>query len=299
MKKVMILFLILFCFSFISASFECSVGIFDEDSRELDIGEARLINGIGVGLIDADETAVLSRVYVKIIFDSAVFEINDLNNHTFDFDLKFDSGTIHLESLTGSSLEIKVDDDSEEMNVGDITTINNFEVYILSAEGVYPNASANVSGMIGYQVLELDNNDSGEIVVLDGKEYLVELFTASDSDAVLEVKFCENENATINEIADPVEIPESEINESVEDNSTNETLPEEIDNTPLGSNNQEIEIVNAQEEGIVGKVVFFLIVAGIVAIIILLVVFLFKKKSSVDNFNPDRFKEEKAIREEK
>lgn len=236
-KKVLWIIAFILFLNLISASYNCSYGSLIEDKDEIGLGDIKLVNGLEIGLIKSDES-ILQRYSAEVLVDAGKFYLNNDTNFTEDIELKKEEKTVKLLNLTEDIVEIKVDGDSESIDIyeDEIVIIDSFKVFILDTEGIYP-GTASVEGIIGTSSASLDNNDSSKIITIEDIEYLIKLFSASDSDATIIVGRCENETAKIIEVADSVvETPSdnSDSNITLEDNLSNESESSEdtINQTP-------------------------------------------------------------------
>ena len=99
--------------------------------------------------------------------------------------------------------------------------MGSLQVSIISLQGRYP-GEASVDIIAGINKIYLSNygNLTG-FVTAYGKQYLIELSSASSQDATIEVRKCTNESATLIEIADnPI------LNNTANATNTNSTLNE-------------------------------------------------------------------------
>lgn len=260
MKKGIILFAIisfllisLFSINFISASFECSDGnSMLEDIDEIKIYNRKSSNGLSLGLIYSDESAPLNRISTKFIIDGYKFTLTD-NNPSVKIELKSGKKNITLINLTSNLAGISVDGSSKNLELKEVDQINHNEVFISSMSGSYP-GSATVEGIIGKETIELDNKNPPKIVTLDSIDYLLELSSASDFDATIIVKTCENSTTTIIEIVDPIIPDEIQTNETVITNLTiNSTTDDSItesNDTTLDSSKQSSNLTNNEKDSI-------------------------------------------------
>jgi len=219
---VLIIFVILLLavsVNLISALYTCSNGgTFVEEVHEIDMWNRRTINGIGIGLIDADEIPALNKLTVELILDAKKVS---LNNQTFSEDITVDGKeyTISLVNSTVSEVKIDIDGSSKTLVEKELNTINGLEVLLVSTESEYPRESVILVGKEKV-ALSIPGNPS-VIVKVSEKDYVLELFSASDNDATIKVKKCDKGNLT--EIEDIEEDEEGEGDEG----ETNETEEEE------------------------------------------------------------------------
>jgi len=228
MKKgaILALIIILLAVSFVSASYICSDGgVIQEDNREIKMGGTKTINGLLLGLADADESAAMHRMSVELIIDA---QLVTLTNESPSILMNFTDSKSYIVSLvnsTESEASINVDGTNRLMEKGDIVSGENLEISLISLQGAYP-GTANVKVMVGRKRVSLSNQGNiTEIATVYGREYLIELFSASDIDSTIKVKKCNNESAKFVYIADSSP-DENEIQNNTDNNlnDTNNTL---------------------------------------------------------------------------
>lgn len=245
-KEVFGVLLFIFLISLSSAYYKCADNsTFDQSLGEINEGEKKTINGLGIGLTNADEVSVISRLAANLLIncDSVI-----LTDETPSGIIKIMDGTEYNITLLNSTEEltkIKVGSSSGELEGEDIVTIGGFEVFLVSREGAYP-ANSEVSLLLGKSQLSLaTDNVKEKVVEVDSVEYLIGIYSASDQDATISVEKCDNQSVKIIEIADE---PDPEINDTNETitNQTNETLNNNtinndlnntVNNETLGENN--------------------------------------------------------------
>ncbi|MBU2104368.1 MAG: hypothetical protein KKF67_01150 [Nanoarchaeota archaeon] len=279
MRKEAIL-IILICFlNLVSAAYECSdKSTMTQDQKEIVIKDRETINNLGVGLFFSDETLALNRYSAELIIDAKKFT---LTNETPLEDIELISGTntVTLLNLTSNQAKIDVEGDSESVGVGEIKTINSLIVFVTNAIGEYP-GEATVEGIIGKEKIILSNDISKKVITLENIDYLLELFSASDNNAIVKVGKCENENASII-ISQDEEINNSigDANETVEHNQTGSEQNESLDIQNETANVGEDITQKNLEDGKSRAILVIVIIIG-VSIALLLVIILIRKIKS-------------------
>lgn len=252
---------IILTISFISASYECADGSsMTEGQREVDVGDRKSINGLSLGVMNADETPVFNTYSAELLIDARKFSLTDGTNTT-DVELVSGEKTITMFNLSSNLARIGVDGTIENVEEGTPTTIGSFLIFLSSMVGEYP-GTATIEGIIGKEEITLDNDVTMGVVSLGGVDYLLELFSASDTNAIVNVKKCSDETIKIVEIQDEVDEPEE-----IDDPIVNDTEP----------GNETIDSGNATEDGEPESeekipVIVFIILFGAIGMI--LVVFL-------------------------
>ncbi len=225
-KGVMFLFLVLISFSFISAVSAVDVSCSDggnvsSDFKEVDIGEKKAINGLGIGVISADEVAVMNRFLAEIIIDAGKSTVS--NSTYLDYvDLSDGQHTITFINATGENAFIDIDGSTGSLNLGDKATIGSFSVFLSEITG--DSANPGVKILMGKSTASLSNYENPADKVTTSKgDYVVELYSASDGSATLKVYSCDAGNINI--------VGEEEPEEEEEENTevTSDATPPIID----------------------------------------------------------------------
>jgi len=254
-RKFLLIFMIILFINFInliSASYTCSnESSVLTDQDEIETGEKKSINGLGIGLIDSDETPVFNRFTAEIIVDAKKIL---LSNETPLEEVELLSGdySVNLTDIMGDTAVIKVEGNSESVNEGEWTTINNLKVFLVNSQGSYP-GQGNAEIMVGIDLISLSNDENPiQIVTINEKNYVLELFSASDTNAIIIVKKCETGNITEDEDSTEVSgnlttnlITENLTleNSSISENSTTINQSEQAgDNQNLETNESSTEI---------------------------------------------------------
>lgn len=286
MEKEGALLVILFIISLnlASASYVCSdQGQMSEEIAGIDIGKTKSINGIRLGVGNAEYVSVFGRIEAEVFIDAQAITLTDTEPSISITFTDEEDYNVTLLNYTADNVNIKIDGSSKIIEVGEETIITNLDVLVISSEGSYPGPT-NIELIIGIDKISLSNQDNpAEIVDVDDREFLVEISDATDAKALFNVKKCENISATIEEIEDAPEnntepdndtIPD-DINDII-DNDTDVNDTSQDDNETLGNqsgNNQTNGEDNENQEetaGFLSKLSFYsLIVLGAILLIVI------------------------------
>ena len=277
-KGILLVLLIAISINLVSSAYECSDGSpLSKSQNEININNRRAINGLSIGLISADETPAVNSFYAELIVDATTFSLTNSENST-NIELKSQESTLTLINLTNNIAVLKVDGSSNSFEAGDSENIAGLYVYVFYTEGTFPGLiPAKVDGIIGKEKISLHSNEPLKIVEIDNVEYLLELSSASDNNAVITIGGCDKANTSIIKLED--EIPIITTNES----ASNETIiqndsvdeEEEIENETANQTQileEKIEITDESKKKFnisLVSVVFFIAVILIVAFFIL------------------------------
>ncbi len=222
---------------FVSAKFICQNNeevITDQD--EVDINSARIINSLGIGVIETDEVGVLRKFDATLLIDSAKVVIsNQTSPQTIDLLTK--SYIIGFVNSTSTTAKITVEGNSKEVEKETPIEIGGLTVFLVqtdSSETDTPNAKL----VVGTKQIFLSNYEKQyEKVEVANKTFFITLYSSSDSNAILTVSKCEKSHIT--EIAD-----EPKENEDVNITETNETNVEE--NVTQTNEREEVNVTEEQ-----------------------------------------------------
>ncbi|MEK6844082.1 MAG: hypothetical protein AABX83_01505 [Nanoarchaeota archaeon] len=218
------------------------------DQKEIKIGESKIINSLGIGLIDSDEVGALSRISANIAIDAKSFS---LKNTTSSEEIELLKGkyTISLTNITADSAGIKIDSEIKDIEEGDFGTIKELIVVVIDADNS-ANAENAAKILIGSQQITLSNNGKlSEKVVAGNTTYLVELTSASDFQASITVNKCKSGDILLSS-ENKVEINETQTNQTVTNstgqatitiaNETNSTIINQTINEEVNKSSEEI-----------------------------------------------------------
>lgn len=208
----------------VSASYSCADGTaLSQDTEDLDVGESGNANGLFVGLLSSREVVAVDRIEAEIFIDSHTYTLTD--NTSAEGELM--DGTKYNLTLISSdedSAVISVNSDNESISEKDNEVVDGYEVYLVSSEGSFP-GTASVKLLVGDSKIFIDNKDnSEESVTVNGKKYLVTLFSASNENALIKVFKCNNGDSTVQVIEDAPVVNNTNTNTTVNDSGQNNTV---------------------------------------------------------------------------
>lgn len=285
-KEGVLILIILISLNLASAAYVCSDNSsVITDQGEVDLGKARSITGLRLGLIKANEVVAINLIEAELFIDAQKVTLTDeLPSEVIEFKDE-NEYNVSLVNSSESSAKINVDGSSEEIEEGEKDKIKGLEVFLYKAEGTYP-GDASVEVLLGKDDISLSNTaNPSEIITLEGVEYAVEIVSASDTNAVIRVVRCEDENAEIQEIEDPddetedQDLPDNQtdnetanqtLNGNITENQTEINVSDEINNE---SGNQSKDIEDGTDDdffNILGSIAFYGLIAFVVVCLILL-----------------------------
>lgn len=284
MKKEAFLFLIIiFLIISVSAYYVCSdKSLVKDDSRKIKIGEAKTINGLLLGLANADESAAVNRMNAELIIDA---QLANLTNQSNSASINFTDGKNHniiLVNSTESEANIKIDGNIKLIGEGEIIPAGDLQVCLLSLQGRYP-GEVNVSIMAGIGKISLSNYDNiTKIATVYGKEYLIELSYASNEDAIIKVKRCDNESAKFIEIIDNSSLNKTEEGNNMNStlNETNKTNEDDYSSNQTNSTKNNSNISQNEQKNKENDIIRYVAIGGLIFFIIIVLVLLVRHMSN-------------------
>ena len=239
MRGVLIYGLLVFLFfiNLASASYLCSDDTtLTTDTREIDLGDEKTINGLIIGLVEVEERPATNRIMARILVDSKLMIV--VNNSSAQTGL-FTDGTsysISVVNITGEGINVKVGSTTKLMEIGETGSVDGKFISIINYVGTYP-GWFNVSFMVGKNESYLASWEvMGEIFKINSKNYLVSLMSASNNDAIIKVSKCQNASMEIKELASNNSAPLNQSsNETADINNTS------IDNSTIANNTGDVD----------------------------------------------------------
>lgn len=192
-KEALALIILVLALSFASARINvtCSDGSkVNFDQNEMDIGAAKTINGLGIGLARTELRVFYKRVMAELLVDAKRVE---LSNKTSSEEISLLSGksTVSFTQSSDSKATIKISDESKEMEEKDIVTIKGIIVMLAESNNVIDNETIAVKLIAGSKQISLSNDlNPAEKATFGNTTYLVELTSASESNGVVTVSTC-------------------------------------------------------------------------------------------------------------
>ncbi|MEK6926339.1 MAG: hypothetical protein AABW50_03615 [Nanoarchaeota archaeon] len=289
----LLLAIFIFSMSFASSSYLCSDNSkLVTDIREIDLWRTKNAGGLILGIAYSDETSVLNRYAADVFVDALTLT---LANGTIR--ANFTDGTSYTISLSNSTeteASIKIESSSGFLEEKERGVIGSLQVALEKSEGIYP-GSGTADIMLGKKKISLiSSSNPREIISFNGKNYLLELYSASDNNAAIKVSKCSNSSLNIIEIEDAAKngtILNATNNQS---SGANSSLNNSNNNTNVnltGSENQSSNFTNQDDQSqnskipVDGKIIMYVIIAGAGILFFIVLAFFIskfmKKKSEV------------------
>lgn len=276
MKKECVVMILLFLsISLVSATYQCNDGDFEEERKEIDVGDTKSANGIRIGVLNAFELGVINKISAELLVDAKKIT---LNNETSLKTIELLSGDYDIEliNITGDEAIIEVENDEETIIEGEWTDIDDGHAMLVSING------EEIEVMFGKEKIELSNTENPEqLITIEDTEYLIEIASASDSGVTIKVKTCTGEiteisveEPIVNEtITNETEVNDTEANNSVvndtvvNDTEANETS-DNIDAKGGGIDNKESKGLFSYQIPLFVQIILFVVV--IIALVLYL-----------------------------
>lgn len=267
----------------VSAAYNCSdKSRITQEQEEIKLGGKKTINGIGIGLIFSDEITVFARFTAELLVDAEKISLSNQTSFV-DVELKTSKYRITLINFSSESAIIKVDSSKDSIYENELKEIGGLKVFLVESQGSHL-GEGSADFILGKNRVILSNDENPtNIIKINNTEYLLELFSASEDNAIVSVKRCKTGKI--------IKIDENAVNPSVADNQTNnisvvdseknETSEIKEDNENIAKNDSE-EIdedgESREDKGILEKTVFYGLIGFIVIIMILVLILYLKTK---------------------
>lgn len=244
MKKIVFILVIIILVNAVSAELACSDRSKVEiDQNEIKLGSAKKINELGIGVALSDDSALGYRAELLIDAQSI-----SLSNESSEINLISGKYSASAPNISSSSAIIKIDSESKTLELKDKAAIKGLVVMYFK----FQNNLAEV--LIGTKEIYLSSREKlSEKITLGNETYIIELFSASDSNAVVKVSKCETgEISEINQANNTTEAQQNSTNQTIQNNT--EIRPE---NNTLNNTIQNNTLKNPQdnEEGFFQKII--------------------------------------------
>ena len=294
-KEALLLLIFILTITIASATYECSNSSeMTTDQEEININQRKSVNGLGIAVTYADEVAAIGRITAELLINAQKVL---LSNSTLSEEVKLLSKdyTVTLINASDSTASIDVEGDTESLEEGETATIEDAKVYLINAAD--SSGSEETELIIATNQLSLDNNENQEKLITIDTEYLIELFSASDSNAIIIVKKCTSGEFV--EISDtlPPEINSTNVTITNTTGMNTTTQNTTITNS-TGENNQTPTNLTTQNNESTGKPTIdtktVIITSSIISSTILAIVLIYLKIKrmgiSQENINQDKNK---------
>jgi hypothetical protein len=188
-KEAIIILLLIIMFPPISAEVTCSDKSDPAMSQKnIEEGRVKTIRGVSIGVIRAEEVPAFRRISANLIVDAKALT---LNNATRLVEIELLSGTytVELINTTSQTATFKVDGNTGTIDLDEADKIKGLFISIVNLAHSVQTPETKI--IIGTDAFTLSNTDTpSEIITLDDKKYLIELLSASDDDATINVYKC-------------------------------------------------------------------------------------------------------------
>ncbi|MEK6792340.1 MAG: hypothetical protein AABX96_03910 [Nanoarchaeota archaeon] len=206
------------------------------DSEEISEGKVESIRGLKIGVCDSYENRFQKLIESILFIDSNIIT---LENDTMisEIELKQSNSTIKYSNATSDSAIITLSGSTEELEIGDCSSLGGLNVKIENIEGT--GSTAIIKVLVGYTKKTLNTNqNSSEIITMNSKQYGITLTGGSSDMANVKVSTCRTGDLT--QVAEIINTTNS-----TNLNQTNITNTTEINQTQIIQNTtiKECEII--------------------------------------------------------
>ncbi|MFH1326895.1 MAG: hypothetical protein ABIH59_02095 [archaeon] len=235
-RGILISILFVLVLNMISGGYFCSKGgLVDEDREEIEIGKAKSVNGLPLGLAKSNFISVVDRMEAELLFDAQrVILTNTTPSEVIEFtDEK--TYNVSLVNSTENKVAIKIGTDTEVIEKKGFAIVSGLDVFLINSEGFYP-GTPTIEILIGKDKLSLSSdNNPRETITFESQKYFVEIFSVTEGEsAIIRSLTCENDTETIEYTAEEIIVE-------------NVTEPGETQNNTLNQiNNETNTTVNNQ-----------------------------------------------------
>ena len=217
------------------------------DVKEINIGSAKIINGISIGVIKTEERVFYNKVIADLAMDARRVE---LSNKTFSQEVELLTGkhTVAFIKASDTKATIKIDDESKEIEEDSVETIKNLIVALLDAIETSDNETIAVKLLVGTNKISLTLQDvNTEKITINNNDYLIELTSASGSNAIVKVSRCTT--GQIMEITEQKNETKTEvnINQTINNTQSNITLIENKTQDTENESTRQVTVVEIRE----------------------------------------------------
>ena len=192
MKKEVILaiFGILTYLSLVSAtSYQCSDNSsINTDLKEIKEGEIKSIIGLKIGVCDSSESSIQKWVESTLFIDSNLVTLQN-SSESQGIELKQANSTITYSNATTTTAIITLGGSTEELEIGDCSSLGGFNVMINRIEGT--GSTAIIDILVGYAKKTLNTKlNNSETVTINSKQYGVTLIGGSSDESAVKISNC-------------------------------------------------------------------------------------------------------------
>ncbi len=280
-KGFFISILILLLMGFVSGAYICYDGSeVIENIRSIKIGEIKPINGLLVGVIRAKESAAVGRIESDLMIDAQLINLTNTSSRSIYLsDGK--SYSIRLINSTGIGANIGVGGSNKVLENGESYKIGELEVFLIDSQGP-EDLMAEI--MVGFSSIHLSNyNNLTANIMVNKKEYLLELYSASNTEATIKVRKCNNESLKVmelknNSLTNKTNNETEEINYSSDEGNTGN-----LSNDTSNKSEDKQEDTQNQISGKQNQIIKYTGIGGIILLILICIILgiKYKKNSTI------------------
>lgn len=248
-KEWLLIFALIFIVTFVlivSASVQLSCSDNSKlisDQNEITIGNYRIINELGVGVIKTSESVFYKKITADLLIDAKRTTLlnRSSENSSLSETITLLSGdyTITLIKINSTSATIEVDGSSTSLSLLDTTEVKG--IFVMLASMISDEEGSVVKLIAGSKKISLSNDqNSAEKIIIGNKTYVVELSAASDTNALIKVNKCATGEINLNIISET----EQESNQTANQTKTKQTEEERIkeENERLNASTTQITV---------------------------------------------------------
>lgn len=215
------------------------------DTKEIEEGKVKSVNGLYVGVERADDAPVFRKIFADLLLDAQVAILE--NNVSANVSISSASYTISLVSATDTRAVIRVNSaNSDEIEEGDSETVSGLIVSLKSATRSGDISRAEI--LVGVKRVSLSSDKLYEKQTINNVNYLIKLISASDTNAIVEVQKCATGEIQVTE----EQIQQTQQNQTSNNTTSNQTTSnqtetENADDTETENNNESSRQVTVAE----------------------------------------------------
>lgn len=227
--------------SIISASIQLSCSDNSKlmsDQNEITTGNYRVINNLGIGVTKTSESVFYKKITADLLIDARRLMLSNKSSET-----SASSETISLLSGNYTITFVKTNSTSATIIVGGETiSISRLEVnavkdiFVMLTDITSENDNPTIKAIMGAKQLSLSNEKSAEKIIIEDKTYVVELSSASETNAIIKVSKCASSEINFNIISET----EQSSNQTTAKQTEEERIKEE--NARLNESNIQISV---------------------------------------------------------
>ena len=229
--------------SIISASIQLSCSDNSKlisEQNEIAIGNYRLINELGIGVTKASESIFYKKISADLLVDTKRTILSNKSSENLSSEtISLLSGNyaITLTKTNSTSATIEVDGSSTSISLLDTKEVKG--IFVMLAEIISEEDGSVVKLIAGSKKISLSNDQNpAEKIIIGNKTYVVELSSASSTNALIKVSKCASGEINI----DIINEAEQKSNQTANQTKTKQTEEERVkeENERLNASTKQI-----------------------------------------------------------